>query len=172
MPSDFVLFWRDNDTRKALTAFDTLDKLIAAKPLQVLVGDAVNSLIDVQEEPQINTSNDPHYDPNSDPIVEKQYNGNFGRRLSLTIKSDVNAAGATWRSQLKDFFNEIPVEPAYHEFGIFGFFHPKLTDFNVDPTNAFGYTYDRAPVSFTSGNEASTIILAATLGGNQKTAGP
>lgn len=172
MPSDFVLFWRDNSTRKALTAFDTLDKLIAAKPLQVLEGDEFNSLADTQQEPQINTSNDPHYDPTSDPIIEKQYNGNFGRRLEVTIKSDVNAQGAAWRTKLLGFMNLIPVEPAYHEFGIFGFFHPKLGDFNVDPTNAFGYTYDRTPISYTSGNEALTIILTATLGGNQKTAGP
>ena len=170
MPSDFVLFWRDNSTRKALVSFDTLDKLIAAKPLQVLEGDEFNSLIDVQQEPQINTSNDPHYDPTGPPIIEKQYNGNFGRRLELTIKSDIGQDA--WRTKLNDFLNEIPVEPAYHEFGIFGFFHPKLTDFDVDPTNAFGYTYDRTPVSYTSGNEATTIILTATLGGNQKTAGP
>jgi len=170
MPSDFVLFWRDTNTKKSDPLYDTLDKLIAAKPLQVLEGDEFNSLIDSQQEPQINTSNDPHYDPASDPIIEKQYNGNFGRRLELTIKSDVDQAA--WRTKLNDFMNLIPVEPAYHEFGIFGFFHPKLGDFDVDPTNAFGYTYDRAPVSYTSGNEAVTIILTATLGGNQKTAGP
>ena len=33
MPAHPVLYWRDNATRTALAAFDTLDKLIAAKPL-------------------------------------------------------------------------------------------------------------------------------------------
>lgn len=170
MPSDFVLFWRDVNSKKSNPLYDTLDKLIAAKPAQVLEGDTFNSLIDIQKEPQINTSNDPHYDPTSDPIIEKQYSGNFGKRYELTIKSDVGQS--VWRQKLDSFLNLIPIEPAYHEFGIFGIFHPKIVDFNIDPTNAFGLTYDRSPMSYTSGNEALTIILSATLGGNQKTAGP
>ena len=170
MPTDAVLYYRTNATRKALVAYDTLDKLIAAAPAQVLVFDEFNSLVDTQEDPQINVSNDPHYDPESDPTVEKQYNGNFGRKLELTIKSDVDQS--VWRQKLFSFMNLIPLEPAYHESGIFGFFHPKVADFNVDPTNAFGYTYDRAPKSYVSGHEALTIILTATLGGNQRTAGP
>jgi hypothetical protein len=168
MPTDAVLFWRDNDTRKALVAFDTLDKLIAAKPLQVLEFDANNSLIDTTEDPQINVSNDPHYDPTGDPKVEKQYNGNFGRQLILTIKSDVDQTA--WRTKLKDFVNMVSVEPLYHEAGIFGFFHPKLADYNVDPTNEFGYTIDRAPKSYPSGAQTVTITVTMTLGGNQKTA--
>jgi hypothetical protein len=170
LPTDAVIYYRTNATRKALTAYDTLDKLIAAAPSQVLVFDEFNSLADCQEDPQINVSDDPHYDPTSDPIVEKQYNGNFGRKLDLTIKSDTDQS--VWRQKLTSFLNLIPLEPAYHENGIFGFFHPKIADFNVDPTNEFGYTINRAPKSYTSGHEALTILASMTLGGNQKLAGP
>jgi len=46
MPTHPVLYWRDNATRTALTAFDTLDKLIAAKPLQVLEFDTTVNQIE------------------------------------------------------------------------------------------------------------------------------
>jgi len=167
-PTDAVIFWRDNLTRKNIVTYDTLDKLIAAKPLQVLEFDASNSLINTAEDPQNNTSNDPHYDPTGDPKVEKQYNGTFGRVLELTIKSDVDQSA--WRTKLNDFLNMPQTEPAYHESGIFGFYHPKLADFNVDPNDEYGYTLDRAPKGYPSGADTVTITLTMTLGGNQKTA--
>ena len=49
MPSDFVIFWRDLSTEKTIGIYDTLDKLIAAKPLQVLVFDDNNSMVDNHE---------------------------------------------------------------------------------------------------------------------------
>lgn len=172
MPTNAVLYFRDVLTTKANPLYDTLDKLIAAKPAQVIVfNDDDFMLTDAQEEEQNNVSNDSHFDPGvGDPIVEKQYNGTKGRNLVLRIISDVTQS--VLRTKLRSFIELPQIEPAYHEFGIFGFFHPKLADFNIDPTNLFGYTIDRPLKGYRSGSEIVPINLRLSLGGNFKLAGP
>ena len=172
MPANAVLYYRDINSTKANPAFDTLDKLIAAKPAQVLeFDDTANLLTNVSEEEQNNTSDDPHYDPGTvDPVIEKQYNGSFGRVLTLSIQSDVDQT--IFRQKLRSFIELVQIEVEHHEFGIFGFFHPVLADFNVDPTDKFGYTLDRPIKGYASGAESVSITLRMTLGGNLKLAGP
>ena len=172
MPTNFVLYFRDVLTTKANPLFDTVDELIAAKPAQVIVFNDTNILqTDIQEEEQNNVSNDAHFDPGvGDPIIEKQYNGTKGRNIILKIITDTDQS--VMRQKLRTFIELPQIEPAYHEFGIFGIFHPVVSDFNVDPTNLFGYTIDRPLKGYRSGSEIVPITLRLSLGGNFKLAGP
>lgn len=172
MPTNAVLYFRDILTTKANPLFDTLDKLIAAKPAQVIEFNDDNILFtDIQEEEQNNVSNDSHFDPGvGDPIVEKQYNGIKGREIVIKLITDTDQSVV--RQKLRTFGEKPQIEPAYHEFGIIGIFHPKVSDFNVDPTNLFGYTIDRPLKGYVSGSEIVPITLRLSLGGNLKLAGP
>lgn len=172
MPTNAVLYHRTNATRKALVAFDTLDKLIAGAPAQVLEFNDTNLLLtDVQEEEQNNVSNDSHYDPGvNNPKIEKQYNGSKGRNLVLKLVTDADQS--VFRQKLRSFIELAQIEPLFHEFGIFGFFHPKVADFNVDPTDLFGYTIDRPLKGFKSGSEIVPITLRMSIGGDLVLAGP
>lgn len=139
MPAHPVLYWRDNATRIALTAFDTLDKLIAAKPLQVLEFDTtvhqIEKIIRGGDDP---VTNEPGLNPDGTIAVYKQQ----GRSPvpTLTIRGNTNSSETAFRLKMDSFAYKAQVEHDYHEFGIIGFFHPTLTDFNRDPTDEIGYT--------------------------------
>lgn len=165
MPTNAVLYWRDNSTRTALTAFDTLDKLIAAKPLQVIVFNSTNTVLtSVSEAEEPNVSEDPVYDASGGLVIEKQFNGTFGYTQVLNIKSDTDQTA--FRTKLRSFARKIPIEPAFHEFGIFGFFHPIVTDFNVDPIDDFGYTIDQPTHDFQHGAETVYSRITLRIGGH------
>ena len=164
MPSNFVFFWRDNATRKALVAFDTIDKLIAAKPLQVIVfNDTDLIMAGIEDGEQTNTSDDSGYTPGADQIVEKQYSGHFPRVVTLTIVSDTGKNAE--RTKIRQFARKVQIEPAYHQYGIFGIFHPKVADFTIDPDNNFGLTMDRPLHKYISGSEAVLTTITLRMGG-------
>lgn len=164
MPTDAVLYYRTNATRAALPTFDTVDELIASAAAQVIVfNDTDFSLISVEDQEQSNTSDDPGYSPDGSLLIEKQFNGTFGQNKILNIISDVTQT--TLRNKLRQFARLVQIEPAYHEFGIFGFFHPKVSDFNLDPTNNFGYTMDQPIHKYPSGSEVVYTTVNLRLGG-------
>ena len=142
MPVHPVLYWRDTTTKASDSLYDTLDELIAAKPLQVLLFEDVTT--DKQIEVIIESGDDPvTNEPGLNPVdgtitVNKQQ----GRSPvpTLTIQGTVDIADTTWRDKARDFAAKRQIEHSYHKKGIIGFFHPEMTDFNVDPTDQVGYT--------------------------------
>ncbi len=139
MPAHAVLYWRDNATRTALAAYDTLDKLIAAKPLQVIEFDStVTQLEKIVEGGDDPVTNEPGLNPDGTIAVYKQQ----GRSPvpTLTLQGNFNGSETALRTKLRSFSYRAQVEHDYHKFGIIGFFHPVLTDFNKDPTDTIGYT--------------------------------
>lgn len=160
MPAHPVLYWRDNATRTALAAFDTLDELIAAKPLQVLEFDDTDKQLEVMVESGDDpVTNEPGLNPDGTISVYKQQ----GRSPvpTLTLQGNVGIAETAWRTQLRSFAYKKQVEHEYHEFGIIGFFHPTLTDFNRDPTNLIGCTM--APPVFTYNSPAEVVHFRINL---------
>lgn len=120
-------------------------------------------LVSIQDAEQPNVSDDPAYDASGPLVIEKQFNGTFGESITLVIKSDKGETA--FRTAIRGFYRRIHIEPAYHEFGIFGFFHPVLTDFNIDPTNRFGYTMDAPIHTHVHGAETVETRLTFRIGG-------
>ncbi len=157
--TDAAIYFRDVASTKVITP-DPSD-LPAA---QFLAFNDINRvLVSVTEEEQPNVSDDPAYDPGGTLVVEKQFNGTFGYDQVLIIKTDKDQT--VFRKALRAFTRKIPIEPAFHEFGIFGFFHPTVTDFNVDPTANFGYTLDRPVNTFIHGHETVETRITLRIGG-------
>lgn len=160
MPVHPVLYWRDNATRTALASFDTLDELIAAKPLQVIEFDdtakQIESIVESGDDP---VTNEPGLNPDGTISIYKQQ----GRSPvpTLTLEGNFNVDETALRTKLRSFAYKTQVEHEYHEFGIIGFFHPTLTDFNRDPTNLIGYTM--APPVFTYNSPAEVVHFRVNL---------
>ena len=160
MPAHPVLYWRDNATRTALAAFDTLDELISAKPLQVIeFNDTAKQIEVIVESGDDPVTNEPGLNPDGTISVYKQQ----GRSPvpTLTIEGNFDAAETLLRTKLRSFSYKTQVEHEYHEFGIIGFFHPTLTDFNRDPTNLIGYTM--APPVFTYNSPAEVVHFRVNM---------
>ena len=163
MPTHPVLYWRDNATRTALASFDTLDKLIAAKPLQVLefdtTVDQIEKLVRGGDDP---VTNEPGLNPDGTISVYKQQ----GRSPvpTLTIRGNTNASETAFRQKMESFAYKAQVEHEYHKFGIIGFFHPDLTDFNRDPTDVIGYTMALPVFDYDSPGSVVNFSLNLSLG--------
>jgi hypothetical protein len=160
MPTHPVLYWRDNATRTALPAFDTLDELIAAKPSQVLEFDDTDKQLEVMiESGDDPVTNEPGLNPDGTISIYKQQ----GRSPvpTLTLQGNIGNAETAWRTKIRSFAYKKQVEHEYHEFGIIGFFHPTLTDFNRDPTDQIGYTM--APPVFTYNSPAEVVHFRINL---------
>lgn len=163
MPSHPVLYWRDNSTRTALSSFDTLDELIAAKPLQVLEFDDTTKQLEViVESGDDPVTNEPGLNPDGTISIYKQQ----GRSPAptLTLEGNINNSQIAWRTQLRTFSKRKQVENNYHKFGIIGFFHPVLTDFNIDPTNLIGYTMGQPVFTHNSGTQIVHFRVNLSLG--------
>jgi hypothetical protein len=163
MPTHPVLYWRDNATRTALTSFDTLDKLIAAKPLQVVeFDDTAKQIEKLVRGGDDSVTNEPGLNPDGTISVYKQQ----GRSPvpTMTIQGNVNASEVTLRQKLDSFSYKKQVEHEYHEFGIIGFFHPTLTDFNKDPTDLVGYTMGLPIFDYDSPGEIVKFRINLSLG--------
>lgn len=139
MPAHPVLYWRDNATTSQPGPFDTLDKLIAAHPEQAVQFDTVEQQIEKLvrggDDP---VTNEPGLNPDGSISVYKQQ----GRSAvpTLTIGGNIDADLVSIREKLDSFSYKTQVDHEYHKFGIIGFFHPELTDFNIEPTDKIGYT--------------------------------
>lgn len=163
MPTHPVLYWRDAATNTSIGAYDTLDKLIAAKPAQVIefdtISEQIEKLVRGGDDP---VTNEPGLNPDGTISVYKQQ----GRSPvpTLTIQGNVNATEVAVRQKLDSFSYKRQVEHSYHEFGIIGFFHPTLTDFNRDPTNVIGYTMALPIFDYDSPGEIVAFRLNLSMG--------
>ena len=82
----------------------------------------------------------------------------------MTIRGNTDASETAFRLKLESFAYKAQVEHEYHEFGIIGFFHPVLTDFNRDPTNLLGYTMALPVFDNTSPSDVVPFTLNFSLG--------
>ena len=142
MPSFPVLYWRDINTKASDVSFNTVDKLIAAKPNQTLLFDSetkqLEHLLKSGDDP---VTNEPGLNPNGTITVHKQQ----GRSAvpTLTLEGNCDVIEKLWRIQLRTFSRKRQVETSYHKRGIIGLYIPAITvldDFSLDPTNLIGYT--------------------------------
>lgn len=179
-----VLYWRDNSTRSALTAFNTLEKLIAAKPLQVIelekTGDE-SALFTISRGGNGNIVDEPLYNPAGVKTIEKQQVGAISEFYTVNIK--LPKAEWTKAKKLESFYRKPNKEKEYHTYGIMGIWFPATeTDvtptlvtpniFKVSPTNIIGLTLK--PPVFTygvneSGADYMNIDLNYSLGGKNLT---
>lgn len=184
-PLNPVLYFRDFATRTELTAFDTLEKLIAAKPLQVIEFEKGNgdesAIFTVSKGGTGNIVDEPLYNPAGVKTIEKQQVGAISEYHTVNIK----LPKTEWAKAKKlETFYRIPnKEKEYHTYGIMGIWFPATetnatptltTDniFKISPTNVIGLTLQ--PPIFTYGvNEAGAdymnIDLTYSLGGKNLT---
>ncbi len=154
-----AIYWRDAATEKGLVSDPA--SLPAAQIIEF--NDTSQVLASVIEAEQPNVSEDPVLDASGSLTIEKQFNGTFGGNVALIIISDESEV--TFRKKLRTFARKVSIEPAFHEFGIFGFSHPKVTDFNIDPTADFGYTIDSPSHEFIHGSNFVKSKLTLRIGG-------
>jgi hypothetical protein len=163
MPDHPVLYWRDNSTRTALSSFDTLDKLISARPNQVIefnIDDV--QLEQILEGGDDSVTNEPGLNPDGTISIYKQQ----GRSPvpTLTLKGNIANSQTALRTKMRSFSYKVQVDFEYHQFGIIGFFHPDLTDFNKDPTNLTGYTMALPRFIHASNREVIDFTIDMSLG--------
>lgn len=158
--TDAAVYWRDTASNDAITP----DPVNLPPAQKIEFNDTTQVLASLEEAEQPNVSEDPGYDAGGELVIEKQFNGTFGMNVVLNIKSE--PAETVFRKKLRGFYRKIPIEPAEHEFGIFGFFHPIVTDFNLDPTDRFGFTMDQPVHSFLHGGKIVNTRITLRSGGH------
>lgn len=183
-PTYPVLYWRDVNTKSSDPLYDTLEKLIAAKPLQVIEfennanGDDLNSSITmVSGGGADNNIDEPLFNPDGTKTIEKQMVGAIAEHLNIKIK--IHQSQYSILEKIRSFSRKPGKEKAYHTYGIFGFWFPRtetesvptLTTpniFKLDPTNLIGYTL-KPPLPIWSieqiGEEYMTEDLQLSIGG-------
>lgn len=138
-PTFPILYWRDVNTKASDVLFDTIEELLAAKPAQCLVFDSTAKQLEhILEGGDDPTTNEPGLNPTGQLTVNKQH----GRSPvpTFTIEGNCDKSEIAWRNQARTFSRKAQIEPQFHKYGILGFFHPDITDFNLDPTDEIGYT--------------------------------
>jgi hypothetical protein len=137
-----IIYWRDDTTKTSNVLYDSVEKLLAAKPEQCLVFDTkAKQLEHILEGGDDPVTNEPALNPVGQITVSKQQ----GRSAvpTLTLEGNCDHVEKAWRNQLRGFSRKAQVEPQYHKRGIIGLYLPAssdLDDFSLDPTNEIGYT--------------------------------
>lgn len=184
-PTHPVFYWRDFSTRTELPAFDTLEKLIAAKPLQVIEfekdSDDNTSVIDVTSGGTGNIVDEPLFNPDGTKTIEKQQVGAIAEHSIIMLK--IHKSQYTKLRKIQTFYRKPNKEKEYHTYGILGFWFPPteteliptLTTpniFKVDPTNIIGYTM-KPPITewgiSTIGSDYTKVTIELSLGGKNLT---
>ena len=180
-----VFYWRDFATRTALTAFDTLAKLIAAKPDQVIElekdDDDDTSVVSVSAGGTGNIVDEPLFNPQAVKTIEKQQVGAIAEHTDIVLK--IHKSQYTKLRKIQQFYRKPNKETEYHTYGILGFWFPAtetnaaptLTTpniFKVSPTNVIGYTMKPPSVEWgisDIGSDYTKVTLNLSLGGKNLT---
>lgn len=184
-PTYPVLYFRDFATRTELVAFDTLEKLIAAAPLQVIEfekeGDGDTSVVSISIGGTDNIVDEPLFSPAGVKTIEKQMIGAIAEHMTIVIK--LNKSEYTKLRKIQQFARKPNKEKEYHTYGIMGFWFPETeTDptptlstpnvFKVDPTNIIGYTMKPPLVDWgipEIGADYTQVTINLSLGGKNLT---
>jgi len=187
-PTHPVLYFRDFSTRTALPAFDTLEKLIAAKPLQVIEFEKVvngkeedASVTKVSAGGVPNIVDEPLFNPAGVKTIEKQQVGAISEHLTITIK--LHKSLYSKLIKMRGFARKPNKESEYHTYGIIGFWFPETETaptptletpnvFKQDPTNLKGYTMKMPIMDWgisDIGAEYTVVTLNLSIGGKNLT---
>ncbi len=184
-PTHPVLYFRDVNTRTALPAFDTLEKLIDAKPLQVIefekIDDGDTSVVDVTIGGTDNIVDEPLFSPAGVKTIEKQMVGAMAEHMTITIK--LNKTEYTKLRKIQQFSRRPNKEKEYHTYGIIGFWFPETETestptlstpnvLKVDPTNIIGYTMKPPIMQWNIkeiGADYMQVTITLSLGGKNLT---
>ena len=164
-----VLYYRTNATRKALTAYDTVEKLVNAKSTQVLKFDTSDIQIEsIAENGQNNIIDEPVFSPTGKRTINKQEVGKLGK--TLVINGNLKRSFKAQRHKMRGFAQLQTIEVEYHKYGSVGIYFPDdLSDFSVDPTDHIGYTMDDPTFNFSSPSEVIAFSIILSLGVNNLT---
>ena len=125
-PNYPVIYYRDNDTRTALPDFDTVEKLIAAKPLQVIeIKDEDSmSVTNVVSAGEDNDVAEPIFSSEGTKSIFKQQVGAINEGITVTIM--IPKPKFSDLIKLKSFSRRPNIERSHHEFGTIGFHFPLI----------------------------------------------
>ena len=136
-----MLYWREKNTKRTISEYSSIEKLFSKKPEQCLQleKDGIREISQIIDGgPNAGTTNIPSFSAEGTKSIAKQLNGAI--KYGMTIHGSCKSADVSFREQLRSFFFMPDVEDEYHKHGIFGFYHPDLIDFNLDPNDTQGYT--------------------------------
>ncbi len=167
-PNYPVIYYRDNDTRTALPSFDTVEKLIAEKPLQVIeIKDEDGmSVIGVVSAGEDNDVAEPIFSSEGIKSIFKQQVGAINEGITVTLM--IPQPKFSDLIKLKSFSRQPNIERAYHEFGTIGFWFPTVPAFEIDPTNVIGLTLKPPIIEWgveEVGQNFARVTLNFSLGG-------
>ena len=141
-PTFPILYWRDTNSKASDPLYDSVEKLLAAKPEQCLVFDTdAKQLEHILEGGDDPVTNEPGLNPQGQITVNKQQ----GRSPvpTITLEGNCDFSEKAWRNQVRGFSRKRQIENSHHKYGIIGLYIPavsSLDDFSLEPTNQIGYT--------------------------------
>lgn len=158
------MYWRDKNSKNTIVEQATVENLYDTKPIQCLKLEN-STTIQIQNiiegGPNIGTTNIPSYSAEGKKSIAKQLNGAI--KYGMTINGTCKSTDITFREKLREFFYMADVEYEYHKYGIFGFYHPTLTDFNLDPNTSRGYTIAMPSDAFVCNSPVNVIFWKFVL---------
>jgi len=158
------LYWREKNTKRTISDYDTVEKLYNAKPEQCLrlEEDGIREIASIIDGgPNTGTTNIPSYSAEGKKSIAKQLNGAI--KYGMTVNGSCKSTDSLFRQKLRSFFFMPDVEDEYHKHGIFGFFHPDLIDFNLDPDSTEGYTITMPSDAFVGNSPINEIFWKFVL---------
>lgn len=164
-----VVYWRDKNTKTSSTLYDSVEKLVAAKPLQCVKFDSTNIQIEsIFESPQSNIIDEPEANPSGEKTIHKQEGGALPN--IFVLEGNLKVTEIVKRGTLRSFSRMAQIEAEYHKYGVIGVFFPSdLNDFSLDPTNVIGYTLLPPVFKYSSPQNIITFTLTFSLGAKKLT---
>lgn len=173
-PPNPVIYFRDVNSKTSDENFDTLEKLIAAKPEQVIQleeTDKGSSVISMNAIGQDNDVAEPVFNSEGLKSIFKQQVGaiNEGTTMVVMIPKSVFIKSFNMRA----FSRRPNIEPAFHKFGNLGIWFPATSPnetpvlgednvYSVDPTNIIGFTL-KPPIFEWGVTDVGADFIRATL---------
>ena len=178
------MYWRDEDTATSIVAYDTLEKLIAAKPLQVVqfeLDSDDSEVVMVSGAGQDNDVAEPVFTSDGVKTIFKQQVGAINEGITVTII--MHKSKYAKLAKVRSFSRKPNIETAFHAYGIIGFWFPATSPnavpvlgeenvFSVDPTKLIGFTLKPPFFDYSLkeiGADRVRIIMNLSLGGQNLT---
>jgi len=140
LPNHPVIFFRDINSRKETTIFNTIEKLIITRPDQVIeFKDADKmSVISVVSAGQDNDVGEPIFSSTGIKSIFKQQVGAINEGITVTCM--IPKPKYSDLIKLEKFSRQPNIETAFHKFGNLGFHFPEVPVYEKDPTDIIGFT--------------------------------
>ena len=158
-----VIYYRDVNTKTSNPSFDTVKKLIAAKPAQTIqleITDDGSAVTDMNAIGQDNDVAEPVFNSEGLKSIFKQQVGAINEGTTMTVMIPKSQYSILF--QMRSFSRRPNIEPAYHKYGNLGIWFPAATIFEVDPTDVIGYTL-KPPIFEWGVKDPGADFVRATL---------